>query len=385
MKGQVNAAVLVAIIAGLIILYIIFLPGEERREILGEEEADTSTTTAEEDILLSEHVGRLEKPRGGIVEHSIDPVNLYTKKEDKVLKSLSSVYVRNGWFDKKTSTLTFKLDAPSNTANALLSFNVKKHKGRIIIRLNDNEIYNNEIKTINVEPIILPNEYLREDNTIEISVSGVGIRFWRTNEYILENVKVTASVTDISARRSENIFIVAESEKQNLDEVKLKFSAECTPTEAGILNVLINNQNIFSSVPDCGSLTVREFSPFYLSAGENRLTFRIERGRYLIDQIKIRTELKETPSYVEYFELDEDQYDDVLDDRKDVNLTIEFVDDEELKEADIILNGRKIRLRTYERLWSKNIDSYVREGTNALKITPETTLDIVELKVELID
>ena len=200
----------------------------------------------------------------------------------------------------------------------------------------------------------------------------------------MENVKVTASVTDVSARRSENIFIVAESEKQNLDKVKLKFSAECTPTDVGILNVLINNQNIYSTIPDCGSFTVREFSPFYLNAGENKLTFRTEKGMYLIDQIKIRAELREIPSYVEYFELDEDEYEDVEDNRKDVNLTIEFVD-EGLKEADIIINGRKTRLRTYERFWSKNIDRYVREGTNALKITPDTTLNIIRVDIELTD
>jgi len=385
MKGQLNAAVLVAIIAGLIILYMIFLPGEERREILGEEENNGGTTTAEEKLILSEDVGRLEKPEGGVIEHSIDPVNLYTRTEDMVLKKLSSLYVRNGWFDKKTSSLTFKLDEPSNTANALLSFNVKKHAGRIIIKLNDNEIYNSEIEAANVEPITLPGEYLVKDNTIEISVSGVGIRFWSTNEYILEDVKVTASITDTRARISENIFIIAESEKQNLDNVKLKFSAECKPNEVGILNVLINNQNIFSSIPDCGSLTITEFSPFYLSIGENKLTFRTEKGKYLIDQIKLRSELKETPSFIQYFELDEEQYSDVANNRKDVNLTIEFVDDEELKEADVIINGRKTRLKTYDKTWSEDISDDVREGNNALKITPETTLDIVNLKIELVD
>ena len=384
-QSGINAAILVAIIAGLIVIYILFVPIEERKDILGINDSEEGNGGEEdENVLLLENPGRLEFIENKDIEKDIDPVNLYTRTDAVVLKELNSLYVKNGIFDKLGKSFEFKVNNLENTDSFLLTFIAKTHKGRLIINLNGYEVFNDEIAKLNVEPIKLPKDAVREDNVAEVSASGVGIAFWKTNEFALENIKITADFTDKSARESKNIFLMTESEEKNVEEIRLRFSPECNVGSVGVLDVVINNHNIYSAVPDCGSLASREFSPFYLVPGENEIIFRAEKGRYLIDQIKITSTLKETPSYIYYFEISDEQMNDIEDNDKNINLTIDFVDDIEVKEAEIIINGRKIYLsRTTDAEFSRNIDNYVKEGTNSLKIIPKRTLDVREIRVEL--
>ena len=62
---------------------------------------------------------------------------------------------------------------------------------------------------------------------------------------------------------------------------------------------------------------------------------------------------------------------------------MEFVDDVELKQADMTVNGDLLRLDQEEMRYSEQLNKYVEEGTNSLKIEPEETIDVVELKVQL--
>ena len=77
--------------------------------------------------------------------------------------------------------------------------------------------------------------------------------------------------------------------------------------------------------------------------------------------------------------------DDIDDDDKDVILTIEFVDDNRNKRADININDRFITLDEDERFFSKNINDFIKEGNNFIEIRPRDRLDIVELRVDLED
>ena len=382
-----SAAILVAIIAAVIVLYILFLPSEERMDLLNitEEKEDGGEDEISENVLLLEYPREMVHFGEKIIEHNIDSVNLYIKEEDSVLKQVDSAYIKNGWFDKKTKDIDFKVEL-DKIDKIIISFNVKKHKGILTIKLNGNEIYNNEVTTANIDPITLPKEYLKEDNTLTLSVSGVGVNFWRTNEYILDKLKLIASIVDKGSMASENIFLISDEEKSLVKETSLRFSPECSVKEVGPLEILVNNRLIHSTIPDCGAYAKLEFSPIYLLSGENTLTFKTDKGHYLIDRILIRTDLKETPSYVYYFDLTQEQLEDIEDDDKDVNLTFTFVDDEELKEATLYINGRKTNIpRTYDLTWSKNIDSYVKEGSNSLKIKPEVTMEVAELRVEITD
>lgn len=384
-QSGMNAAMLVAILAGLIIIYIIFLPSEDRLDLIGENISDGgSGIDRGEKILLEDKEIIMEVIGEDEIDHDLPSVNLYTSTEANVLKEENSIYVKNGWFDKEDKEMEFKVGDVDNTKNMLISFDAKKSKGRLILTLNNYEIFNNKIEKVNVDPIKISKDYVGSTNQLKFEVSGVGAAFWSTNEFLLENFKITADVTDISTRESVISFIVPRSESKNIEKARLRFVPECRPENVGILDILINNHVIYSSVPDCGTPRPLDFHPMHIITGENKLTFRSDRGRYLIDQIKITTELEEQPSYTYFFEIDKDDFEDIQDDKKSVNLTFYFVDDREDKEAEIIVNNRKTFMTRHSDFeWSTNIDRFVEEGSNSIKIIPEERLEIRKLQIIL--
>lgn len=316
-----SAGTLVVLIAGLILLYILFLPSAERQALLNEEYVypttgtETTTTTTPQQVvealaeqtILSESPGRIYYLKESSYEHTLSAVNLYTTTEAMVLFSLDSLYVKNGIFDELPRNLTFFLDEPDYTDNVLLSFNVKDSQGRLIIRLNGNLIFDSEIIG-SVQPIDLSAYPLSDVNVLEFSVSEVGYRFWTTNEYQLDTIQITGDVTDISQQTSKTTFTVSDTEKFNLEVAKLYFYPDCNPREVGPLRISVNNDIIYSSVPDCQQINVVEFSPIALSAGDNYLLFKTEKGKYLIYSISVHTELAEQEYPVYYFDLDENAF-----------------------------------------------------------------------------
>ena len=91
-----NAAVLVAIIAGLIILYILFLPEAEREALL--EEGDISKASSkssgddDEGLLLRKFPGRLDEVEG-IIDKNIPNIFLFEKTEAEELERLNPFLV----------------------------------------------------------------------------------------------------------------------------------------------------------------------------------------------------------------------------------------------------------------------------------------------------
>ena len=383
-----GAAILVAIIAALIVLYILFLPPEEREALLegngttGGPGGGESVVSGNATILL-ESPGRLDFLSQKEIEHTMPSVNLFTTTRAIVLESRQSIYVKNAWFDRSFYNITFPIEDLENTDNIQLVFNVKQASGRLLITLNGNEVFSSEVSTANIEPIDLPKRYLEEENAIGIEVSGVGWKFWRTNEYNLENIKITGSVTDKSSQESKVVFQVSSTEKNNLDRVFVKFFPECDVKKVSPLEVFLNNNQIFSSVPDCGIARSLEISPHYLLSDENTIIFRTAEGKYLIDNLIVKSELKELTYPTYYFDINKTIQSDVLDGKLDAVLYLLFVDELEKKNAELTINTHKAGVDTRDREYSLNINPYIREGSNVVMIKPKTTLDVVELKVAL--
>jgi len=387
-KGQsgMNAAILIAVLAALIVVYIIFLPSDERLDIVGENASDGFSGHYKNEILLEEEQIIMEVVNDREIEHDLPSVNLFTSTESNIIRNENSIYVKNGLFDKMDKEFDFVVDDPDNTKNMLISFFAKKNKGRLIITLNDRVVYNREITKVNVDPIRISKDYLSKTNNVKVEVSGVGAAFWSTNEFLLENFQITADVTDLSTRESEVRFVVPASEANNIDSAEIQFVPECEPTEAGVLDILINNHAIYSSVPDCGIARPLEFAPANIVSGENKLKFRTTRGRYLVDQIKITTELIDQPSFVYYFDVTGDELHNIEDGDKKVNLTMFFVDDREDKEAEIFVNNRRTYMTRHDDFeWSREISNYIEEGSNSLKIIPEEKLEIRTMQITLED
>lgn len=393
-KGQsgINAAVLVAIIAGIIILYIIFISPEQREEILtGENGNGGGISNSNNNItLLSESVGTLEEFKD-LEDRSIPNIYLIETTDSTELDSINPVSVRNGWFDKKIKIVNFYINDLENTDNVVLTFTAPKRKGILTIKLNENSIFEYDINSLNVDPISLEKELLGEENILEFSVSGVGMAFWKTNEYNLENIKVIGDITDKSRQESRNIFSLTTAEYMNLDSVSLKFVPYCSKAiEVGILDVYINNKNVYHSVPICDDLVKQDIPVSILNAGENKIIFKTEKGSYSVEQIKVELDPKEDEAYVlHYFEINSTTYDEILDDDEDVYLRIEFVDEDSDKKAELNVNGHfyyiNIDKEDEEKIFERNINAYIEEGSNFVKITPKTKLEIVKVEVLVIE
>jgi len=385
-QGGLNAAILVAIIAAVIIIYILFLPTEDRKELLEEESDYKGSTGSKEELitLLSENVGRLDAV-GRVIDKDIPNVNIFEKTDSKVLDTVNPISVRNGWFDKRIKIIKFAISDLETTDNIVLSFSAPKRKGILSIKLNGELIYEFDINSLNIDPIKLKKNLLKEDNELEFSVSGVGARFWTTNEYALDNVKIIGDITDLSRQESQNVFTLTDTEYQNLEKVEIRFIPYCSSiATVGVLDVFINNRNIFSAVPVCNDRYKQEIPLSALSAGQNKVIFKTNKGSYSVEQIKLDFREKDVPEAVYYFEINSTTYDDIMDDEYDAFIKIEFVDDEKTKRADLNINDHLVRIYQEKKIYEKNIDNWIEDGNNFIKITPiKTTLDIVEVNVEL--
>ena len=209
-QGGLNAAILVTIIGGLIIIYILFLPEDEREALLENKTIDRGDDDDDElgeGILLREFIGRIDTVEE-IEDKDIPNIFLFETTNAKELQRINPFIVRNGVFDEKIKTIDFGIDDLENVDNVILSFRAKKRDGTLTIKLNNNIIFENDIDSETVSPISLDRALLRDANTLEFSVSSVGFRFWKTNEYSLEDIRVIGDITDKSKQESRNIFTI---------------------------------------------------------------------------------------------------------------------------------------------------------------------------------
>jgi hypothetical protein len=388
-QGANGAAALVAIIAGLIILYILFLEPADREDLLGDSNGNGNSISDDSKnitVLLDEKTGRLDYLKDNEFEVDIPSFNIYKTTNSKELESFNDFSARNGWFDQKTVEKSFTIEDLENTDNVILSFLSKKHAGTLSVDLNGENIYEGIIGTTNVEPIKLPKSMLvKGENKLKFSVSSVGAAFWRTNEYAFSNTKVIGDITDLSRQKTRNIFTIEAWKYNNLDKATLKFNPDCKQSEVGTLDVMVNNKNVFSGVPDCGMLNKYDIPTGNLNTGVNDVVFLTNSGSYLIDQIKVKLDLQELTSPLYWFDVNKDQLKNITDSKWDCNLSIRFVDDDEDKTLDINVNGHMKRIDQQEPKFDYSLNDWVEEGRNYIKLIPKTTVDIVSLKIRLIE
>jgi hypothetical protein len=201
--------------------------------------------------------------------------------------------------------MTLNIDR-SATKNVLLSFNVLSHKGPLSITLNDKEIFNAEITTTNPKPIVLNHEDLLDNNNIVFSVPSPGLRFWSPNTYSIDSIQVTGDVTDYTNALGIQNFVISQTEKDNLESIKLSFFPSCSIKDVGGLNIEFNGIPIYNSVADCGVTTKITLSNDEVIAGNNQLRFNTNKGSYTLDNMNIKTTMKKPTFTTYYFDMNED-------------------------------------------------------------------------------
>ena len=383
-QGGMNAAILVAVIAGLIILYIIFLPTAEREKLVGQESTNTTNLGQNTNVLLRVFPGLLSTSNGLEGKKSIPDVFLVESVNSKELKTINPFIVRSGWFDKKTNTVDFEIDDPDNTDNVMLSLTPKKKQGILTIKLNGENVFESEIMGDSIEPIRLDKKFLKKTNSLELGVSSVGLKFWTTNEYSFENVKIIGDLTDTSKQLSANLFTLSESEYASMDKATLEFIPYCGNVNAiGTLDIFVNNKKLFSTVPVCDNAYKQSIPKSTLNEGENSIVFKTNKGSYSVEQIKIALGFKEPAVKTYYFEIDSNTFQQIRAGDKKVTLTIKFVDNNKQKMAKLDVNGHLETIDTNKNMFTEKIDSKVSDGNNYVRLEPLQDVEVVEMKLEL--
>lgn len=389
-RGQnsaASAAVLIAIIAALLIMFIILIPPQERANLLdgtGSSGGSIDKTVAQKNVLL-ENPGRIDFLAQKEIEHPLPVVNIFTRTESAVLAQRNVATVKNGVFSEETVDFPFSIPDLRYTENVLLSFKVNQAQGRIVVTLNGDDVFDAEVTPGAVQPVILPKNTLQEQNTLTFAVSSPGIAFWRTNQASLEKIQVIADVTSLESQASRNVFLASETEKKNLETVELRFQPQCNLLEVGKLKILVNNDEIFNAVPDCEiAMIPLEISPDLINQGENEVIFSTTKGTYQLSHVAILSTLREIDFPTYYFELSTEQYQDILRGNVRLRLTINFVDVIAAKRGELLFNGHQNSFDTKEMSYTLDLSDDAVQGNNVIKIRPKRTLEIRELRVDLV-
>ncbi len=386
-QSAAGAALLLAVVLGLLIGFVILISSEERAELLGDSPTREGgeAAAAEGESLLTVSPGRIDFLGQRDIEHPLPVVQVYTTTESTILAERNLLRTQRGIFSDEQATFAFSIPDLEHTKNVLLSFTPAEVKGRLIIRLNGEELFNSEVLG-NIAPIPLPKNLLQQENELVFHSSSVGLAFWATNEAVLETARVVGDVTDLEAQESRQIFLISETEKNNVEKVVLRFQPDCLISEVGPLMVRVNGNEIYRAVPDCDVAFVPiEFSPGLIRSGENEILFRTERGTYVLSQVQIRSELEQIEFPTFYFELSNEEYEDVQAGKFRVRARLDFVDVVAQKAGELNVNGEVVPFDTREVQFVADISGRVVRGNNAVKIKPRRSLEVRELKVELLE
>jgi hypothetical protein len=323
-QGTGATNVIIAIVA-LIVLYILFLPPADRAELLGESPTTVTTPNQSAPGSQTSFVGRenllLEVP-GSIdytalnkIEIPLNSFMLYKTINAQTIEQFNPFYIKRGIGDVTIKNLTFDIQNMEIIDNIMLSFRTPKHKGMLTINLNDNTIYQFDSETNSPSPIMINKNLLSNKNTLEFSVSGVGWKFWETNEYSFEDVKIIADVTDTSRQETMNTFFISKEQGESIEKARLQFNPNCRMSDVGKLTIRLNDRAVFSGIPDCGTLNFIDFAPNLIFIGRNKIDFSTDQGSYIIDLINLKIDFEDSRIPVYYFDIDRSLFNLFIDDR----------------------------------------------------------------------
>ena len=383
-KSQTSAgsiAVFIVLIALFMVLYLLFVPPEERARLLGENKTndinqDINVQGLKTNTLLTQTPGLLKPFDEDTSKHEIDSIQLYLRNEPLIDDLATSLTISKTIFKEETKELRFNIQDLSNLNKASLFFFVGEAKGNLIINFNNIEIFND--KASGLKTITLPEGYLKETNTLLFKVNSPS--FFGKNTYTLKDIKVREEF-ELTNTKEERTFVLSASET---GDAELNFFAFCNQAPVGSrLRIFLNREEIFNNVLGCISSEKNvEIKEEDLKQGTNNLLFEIDKGDFLLNDINLKVELEEGGSRTYKFSITEKQMDDITASAREVKMIMNFKDDEN-KRATINVNGNEFSLETTDLEYERFITSLIREGNNFIRIVPgnEFTVDLLEIKI----
>ncbi|MBU1245882.1 MAG: hypothetical protein ABIJ20_04890 [Nanoarchaeota archaeon] len=372
------------VIAGMITLMlfvIALMPPCDRCMLLNEDDEclDVCDDLELKDVLLLEYPGDLSDDQ--VKEYELGNINLFLKDEPELKTLASNLKIERSIFGDSSQELSFRVDDIENLKELMLYFSVLDPKGDLVIELNGNIVFNG-FKRAGIVEVILPTDYIEENNNIKISVTS---GFFVKNHYDLRDIKIKKVFEKKNSLAIET-FRVSSSEKRNIKDAELSFFIYCKELDGyGRFKLYLNDKILVDEPLICsGGKKTINLDKDDFESGSNVLEFSIDNGDFMFNDITVRNEYDEgVENEYEYdFEVDTEQW-DMIRDGDDVILEMEFDGDRIV--ADIIINGYTIGIDTSSNSFEKDITQHIRKGDNDFKIIPNTDFEIDELKISLED
>ena len=392
-KGQTTSAapimVLILLIALFIVLYLLLIPPADRDKLLNRNSSSTNQNNRVDQVnsantLLLETPGLVSNTKEDISIRNLNPVYLFLRYEPSIKALANSLTVERGSFSGEDRNIFFDISDKERLLRSLLTFAVAENSGKLKVSLNGNIIFDDEIDETSLQIVNLPNSFITDKNEVVFSVSSPGSSFWRTNKYVLQDIKIKEEY-ELANDREARTFVLSESELNNIDDSRLEFGIYCNSLDSRDtrLRIYLNEEILSSEIITCGTgQRASDIHPDRLVEGENEVLFVIDEGDYLINNIKLVNELKESETRTYFFNINSRDLFDVQDGVKDVFLDMTF-DKEGSKIAEIWINDFIIYLDTDSSSFSDNISDLVEEGENFIRILPVNEFLIRSLRITL--
>jgi hypothetical protein len=312
-RPQSSAAPFLVVVTLVVIFYIIFLQPEDRVALLGngtttgvKSGTGTSTTPSTIDrATIKEFVfkgpGELSYQPSTSYEHTIPSFYFRGDYQAMVLLEENPFFVSSSMFSSKTKQAQFSAPNPNNLRNVILTFSAPQTaESNVIITLNGKEVYSGQITAYNNQPVRISPSDLTLLNNISIKTTSPGLAFWESNAYQFSTFKITAEYIDTDGLLSVHKIDIRPNEIQNLQTARLRFDPRCNDASVQRIIIKHNGEEIYNAIPDCGVPNTVPIPRKVLQTGTNTIAFESLGGTYLVDQVRVITQL-ETDKGVTYF------------------------------------------------------------------------------------
>ncbi len=394
-SATASIASLILLIALFLILYLILLPKGAREDVLkgkeidfsefdnGENGIDNNNGDNATEVLLLREPGVVLPPGKEEIKKNFASISFMDTTQKVSRKLADRVIVSSSIFSDNPQELSFEIKE-DDLQDLNLYFNVIEQKGDLIIMLNGMTIFQGIVSVADM-PIKLPVEDLQKLNKLAFSVKSPGWAFLSSNQVTIRDVELVkeSSVTNKQELRK---FEVSRAEAVN--DATVEFFVNCIEVnvDQGILKVFLNRRNVFFGKIVCdASQASFDISEDYFSDGTNYLTFEIDKGNYIIEQIRLKYKFNErfNPQY--FFTVDDEQIDKIRDGDAKVKLKMKFDNSNDRKRADIRVNSGTVYLDQQASKFDKDITKYIEEGENFIKIFAKDEFNIVLLEIDYIE
>jgi len=288
----------------------------------------------------------------------------------------NSLRVSRSLFSNNEREIVFNLD--ENKLNDLsLFFRVDDSRGRLNIFLNDNLVYSGDADSGDL-PIKLPVSLLRSTNRLIFELGSRGT--FLTSDYF--------ELDDVELIKKNKLETNAQSRRFNVDKDKLgndnelRFFVDCKELKEANLNVDFNQRNVFFGRIVCDAAEHRvELDDEFFVDGFNLVSFSVDQGNYVLEDVKLVLDLKEGNQPIYYFNVDKDELDNEFTVKLDL---LEIEDDDadiEGKRAEFLINSGRFSMFTERDVFEKDISDLIVQGENYIKVLPKNDFEIVNLQV----